>query len=172
MNLVKNNTFETNSSSIHSIVIPRNVNSYPNGDTFTFTPGNYGCEFAQYNFANYLYTAIICFDEYGEGVSRNYWEEKLSNILNTYYKNIVFEEPLKWSLGDDVYYECGIDHMDEMKDLLDTLDKDDELLLNSLMAGVVYTGNDNIYEDEDIFREAISKCENDEENYFVYHKGN
>lgn len=172
MKLIRRGTFETNSSSTHSIVIPRNVNSYPSGDTFTFTPGNYGWEFDKHNFANYLYTAIICFDEYGEDVSRNYWEEKLSNILNPYYKNIVFEEPSKWNLGDSVYYECGIDHMYQMKDLLDTLDKDDNLLLNSLMAGVVYTGNDNIYEDEDIFREAISECENDEENYFVYYKGN
>ena len=168
MKLVRNNTFETNSSSTHSIVIPRNVDSYPSGDTFTFTAGNYNWEFAQYNFANYLYTAIVCFDEYKDGISRNYWEEKLMNILSPYYKNIIFEEPEKW--GE--YYDCGIDHLCEVRDLLNELDKDDNLLLNSLMAGVVYTGNDNIYEDEDIFREAISECENDEENYFVYYKGN
>lgn len=197
MKKIRRGTFETNSSSTHSIVIPRKRKlPTPTGDEFTFETGWYQWEFANYNFADYLWTAILQLDNYyykNEGkdeciyvdswskkeykvYSINTWKEKIRSILSPYYTDIIFKMPKIEYYGEDGefwdYSDCSIDHVSETIELLDKLYNDEELLLNSILYGEVFTGNDNSYEDERIYDEDIREYEDDEDNYYVYYKGN
>ena len=189
---IRRGTFETNSSSTHSIVIPRKKEPIlsTENDLFVFDTGWYQWRFNKYDFANYLWTAILLFNRYYEDCNTYYidywskkefklhsvdeWKNKIRKILSPYYTNIIFKMPEIEYYGEKNwdYLDCSIDHVDRTIELLDKLYNDEKLLLNSILYGKVFTGNDNSYDYERIYDEEIGKYEADNENYFVYYKGN
>lgn len=171
MRKIRNKTFETNSSSTHCIAIPRN--NPPSSrylDRIVFSYDCYGWEFECRSFHDYLWTAILCFNESYESGWIEYthsleeWEEKIRKVLENDFSTIIFEYPEEGSY----YY---IDHDSELKDLLETLWNDEELLRDSILSGMVYTGNDNA---DDYYREDMYDFEKEQEELgsFVYYKGN
>ena len=132
----RNGVFETNSSSVHAIVINKQNMAVNNGSIVTVEPGDYGWEFEEYRTPsqkiNYLWTAIVDNDENLES-----WEEYLREALNL-SKGVVFISESKDSISDVV------DHAEELKDLLKTLRKDPELLMKFIFGdSYILTGNDN-----------------------------
>lgn len=141
MRQVRNGVFETNSSSIHSIAIPKNcVNKISN---IYFNIGEFGWSFNEEDPADYLYTAI-----YETSNTLAELEDKLSRLKDILeYNNIDYsfqevkcEEHNGWlSLDDDGY----IDHGFELKDFVNDLLNDGDKLIRFLSGGLVFTGNDN-----------------------------
>ena len=174
MKQIRKNVFETNSSSTHSIAIPKKVNNYVN--RINFYLGEYGWEDGEANPANYLYTALICLEDFDR-------LEHLKEILDHHNIEYRFEEPRKNSWG---YYDGNIDHSYELQDFLSAVFSDEELLLRYLTDGRVYMGNDNSNEYEDMCYCAYPTITNwdgssykkydnpnhDAENYDYFFKGN
>lgn len=145
---IRSNVFETNSSSTHSICIPKNTKTTVNHVNFTL--GDFGWENnTVYNTASYLYTAILSGYNYDEAMERL---DRLTDILNRHNITYKFEKP-KWEYDkyDGTRYlslNSGyIDHPWETHELVEALLDDEDMLLRYLSEGVVYTGNDN--EDND-----------------------
>ena len=135
---IRRGVFETNSSSTHSIAIPRNCTA-PN--CVYFREGEFGWEWDEVDAANYFYTAI-----YDTSETAAELEDKLKtlkDILNehdiefTFY-DVDFEERNGW-LSHDGY----IDHGYELKEFVDELLNDGDKLVRFLGGGLVFTGNDN-----------------------------
>lgn len=181
---VRNGVFETNSSSTHSICIPKKTNRT---DTYVeFGIGEYGWENMRVDDTpSYLYTAILCAYKYDEAMEKI---EKLKSILNNHSIGYSFEKP-KW---DDSwgyrYLENGyIDHDYETRDFIEAVLNNEDMLLRYLFDGVVYTGNDNqdcVPDGCDIADELMWGCDendkwvekpnphHDAEKYDYFHKGN
>lgn len=168
---IRRGCFETNSSSTHAICIPQSVN-IGRGYTMTFRVGRYGWEEDSDDGSDYLYTAIC--DRYGEDESKR--QEVLNHIrevLAPYDITCEFIEP-RWGYchnGEGRYLDSEygyIDHCGEFYDLMDELLTNDELLLRYLTGAIVYTGNDNSYD------ERIDNIINEYEGmgYYVFEKGN
>lgn len=168
---VRQSCFETNSSSTHAICIPQ-VATIGREYTMTFRVGRYGWEEDSDDGADYLYTAICT--RYGED------EEELQKALNhirevlaPYDIKCEFIEP-KWSFWRDgsgryLDSEYGyIDHECEFYPLMDELFSNNDLLVRYLSGSIVYTGNDNCYDNyiDDIVSEYEAK------GYYVFEKGN
>lgn len=145
---IRSNVFETNSSSTHSICIPKKTKTIVSHVNFML--GDFGWENdTVYDTASYLYTAILCGYNYDEAMEKL---NRLTDILNRHNIAYKFEKP-KWEY--DKYngtkylsWESGyIDHPRETNDLVESLLDDEDMLLRYLSEGVVYTGNDN--EDND-----------------------
>lgn len=190
MKIIRRGTFETNSSSTHSIVISTKKDKEDIYlSTFILRPDEYGWGVDKHDFASYLWTAILeISDYYGEEhhyednwckkvyevYTKDEWKDKIREVLSPYCKNIIFYEPEKETcIGDYVYYtNCSIDHVSELVELLEILYNDEELLFNSLINGKVYTGNDNDDLLHDMYGEEIREYKDDKDNYFTYYKGN
>ena len=56
---IRKGTFETNSSSTHSIAISKNKINIPTGSYINFRIGEYGWEENEYNFPSYMYTSLL-----------------------------------------------------------------------------------------------------------------
>jgi hypothetical protein len=168
---VRNGVFETNSSSTHSIVIPKkDVTEFPK--SIEFCQGDYGWEFEQYSLPNYLYTAIRNSRHVDEYI------EKLKSVLD--------KHNIEYTFNDS--YEGYIDHEYELEDFLEAVFSDEDLLLRCLFGNsAVYTGNDNSgYAEDDadgcmIAREEyydsdkneyVGNPYHDETKYDYFFKGN
>ena len=183
---VRNGVFETNSSSTHSICIPKKTNKT---DTYVeFGIGEYGWENRRVNDTpSYLYTAILSAYEYDETMEKL---EKLKSILNDRSIGYSFEKPVWCYYHDDGsrYLDNGyIDHSCETYDFVEAVLNDDEMLLRYLFDGVVYTGNDNQdcvpdgcniadeymwgYDENDKWVETPNPY-HDYENFDYFYKGN
>ncbi len=173
MKVIRNNVFETNSSSTHTIIIPRNKIKVESNNTKTIIAhiGEYGWEYHTYhNLLDYIYTAICCIydDKYKEYTS------KIDEIASKYNIKIEWEEPeFSYSYDDDgnvtyCYLDNGyIDHSDELEDFLTDLFADDSLVIDAIFSGYVNTGNDN----ED-YSEGWEDDEQTNEDCYYYYKGN
>lgn len=136
---VRKGVFETNSSSTHSIAIPRNCSSTIGG--ICFQVGEFGWGWESVDPADYFYTAIYTVSE-----TLAEAEEKicrLKDILNYYniefnFEDVECEEHNGW-LSFDGY----IDHGYELKDFVDELLNNGDKLVRFLSGGLVFTGNDN-----------------------------
>lgn len=142
---IRNSVFETNSSSTHSIAIPKN-GSAPN--YVSFHTDEFGWGFGEANAADYFYTAIYETSNFEEELNEKL--EKLKNILNEYGIEYDFKEPEThiWHDSydnkdylslDDGYIDHGFELRDFVNELLDNGDK----LIRFLDGGLVFTGNDN-----------------------------
>ena len=147
---IRRNVFETNSSSTHSIAIPKDTSKDYRGRTVYFYMGEYGWEFDEPDPASYLYTAINCFWASEPDIR----EEKLNFLKNTLEKHginytmpeVKFEEAWKNKETGRQYYnpEHGyIDHDHELGEFLEAVFRDEDTLLSFIFDGLVYTGNDN-----------------------------
>lgn len=177
---IRSSVFETNSSSTHSIAISKKPVVV--GKYISFNIGEFGWENDTADTADYLYTAIL------EQNNRDDLLDKLKNILDSYSIKYEFEEP-RWqesSDGEDKWLIYGyIDHSYELREFLDIILNDEELLMKYLFGdSTVYTGNDNqdphpngcniadeTYHDWST-NKMIENPYHDSENYFYFYKGN
>ena len=82
---IRSGVFETNSSSTHSIAIPKK--SVVAGEYISFSIGKFGWENDCVDTANYLYTAIL------EQNDRDELLDKLKDILNNHSIKYKFKKP-------------------------------------------------------------------------------
>lgn len=153
MRQIRSNVFETNSSSIHSIAIPR---SFPFCRYITFRIGEFGWGWDEVEPSDYFYTAIYETSDTKEEVEEKI--EKLKDILNSHHIEYDFEEANAKTWHSDYsnrdYYslEDGyIDHGNELKDFVTELLDDGDKLVRFLSGGLVFTGNDNSNTEERCF---------------------
>lgn len=161
MRQVRNNVFETNSSSTHSIAIPKNceTNNY-----ISFHVGEFGWGWEEVDPADYFYTAIYETSNTKEELQQKL--DKLSSILESRgisykffpvkYHTSVYNGTCYLSL-DDGY----IDHGSELTDFVDELLDDGDKLVRFLSGGLVFTGNDNSCTEEHCFIERDKEYLND-----------
>jgi len=135
---VRKGVFETNSSSTHSIAIPRDCGP---SNYISFNDGEFGWGFSQVNAADYFYTAI---HDTSETMAE--LEEKLSRL-----KDILNEYDIGYHFGDTnceenngwLSHDGYIDHGYELRDFVDELLNNGDKLVRFLSGGLVFTGNDN-----------------------------
>jgi len=165
---VRNNVFETNSSSMHSICISKKpvITDDINGKFVYFQPGEFGWEFEKYDDledkASYLYEAIT--DLYRD-------EKECSDVLNRLYETLgkygvscKFKAKKKDKYG---FTEGYIDHVDQTAEFLKAVLHSENRLLRFLFGdSFILTGNDNCYEDE------VPQYNVPESEYEIYYKGN
>lgn len=183
---IRKGVFETNSSSTHSIAIPRSCGT-PN--YMSFHVGEFGWAFEEVDAADYFYTALYTTSETITELEAK--TERLKDILRSYdieadFAYIECEERNGW-LSHDGY----IDHGYELKDFVDELLNDGNKLVRFLSGGLVFTGNDNsdteercfinrdeeYMDDYDWHNRKTFKIKNpyymsDWDNYEWYYKGN
>jgi hypothetical protein len=193
MRQIRNGVFETNSSSVHSIAIPR---SYDNINYISFHIDEFGWEWREVDPANYFYTAI-----YETSNSTSEVKEKIEKL-----KSILDSRGIEYRFGEVEYHiwhsdyankdylslDYGyIDHGNELTDFVDELLNDGDKLVRFLSRGLVFTGNDNsdaenrcfierdqeFLDDYDWQTKQEFKIENpyymsDHEDYEWYWKGN
>lgn len=176
---IRKGTFETNSSSTHSIAISKNKVTIPVGLYIHFRIGEYGWEEGEYNFADYLYTSLL-YNKDEEGFL------KLKSILDKWGVKYSFEKP-KWAYWGDYqeekYLDNGyIDHGYETFSIMREILDDEDLLARALFGdSSVYTGNDNSSEynsmcycaEEYAWEDGKKNNPNhDSEHYDYFFKGN
>lgn len=180
---IRNNTFETNSSSTHSICIPKNCTEYIKFVYFRFE--DFGWAFTHADPANYLYTAICeIYQDTEDYKERTEALDKLKSVLNKYKVEYRFEPIVtrnaSWNPNYS-YEDIGsIDHSAELYGMLNELLNDEELLMRYLTVGEVYTGNDNgdsseVWTDDEGVEHPVCDYawyEPDKENYTYFYKGN
>lgn len=180
---VRNNVFETNSSSTHSIAISKHPVVI--GKAISFRIGEFGWENDIANTADYLYTAIL------EQRNSNELLNKLKDILDKYSIEYHFEEP-EYQISSDGKYKWMkygyIDHGYELDEFLNAILSNEDLLMRYLFGNsTVYTGNDNqdcvpsgcniadeyTYEEDENGRYVeVLNPYHDPVNYEYFYKGN
>ena len=145
MKQIRQNVFETNSSSTHSIAIPKKCKA---PQSVNFYIDEFGWSFDEVDPVNYFYTAIYETSETKEEALEKI--EKLKSILEShgieYYFAKVKGHTRHSDYGDKEYFSLDygyIDHGDELKSFVDELLNDEDKLLRFLGGGLVFTGNDN-----------------------------
>mgnify|MGYP006921358735 CR=1 FL=1 len=147
--------FETNSSSTHSICIPKEDTEMELPKQLHLGLGEFGWECDTLDSiaekASYLYTGLTCNQRYEDIVS-------IIEILQGKGIGVTSEKE-----SDTKYFY--VDHSNEMQEFLDAVCSDEDKLLRFLFSPMAFiiTGNDNDDEDVDI---EVS-YEHDE-----YYKGN
>ena len=139
MRQIRNSVFETNSSSTHSIAIPRNCNNKIS--VISFHIGEFGWGFSEEDPADYFYTAI-----YQTSNSLSEVNEKLAKLKDILEDNNIeytFEEVNCEEHNGYLSFDGYIDHGYELKDFIDELLNNDGKLIRFLSGGLVFTGNDN-----------------------------
>ncbi len=151
---IRRNVFETNSSSTHSIAIPReHAKKYPN--VIHFGIGEFGWGFAEENPADYLYTAIL--DYYHNTEEREAKLAELKAALDAYDIRYTMQEPKFEVYSEDpsktyLNWDCGfIDHSEDLGEFLNAVFANAETLLDFAFYGLVFTGNDNSDAEERAF---------------------
>lgn len=140
---IRSGVFETNSSSTHSIAIPRSCIAT---DYVNFRTDEFGWSFAEVDAADYFYTAIYETSETEAEVNEKI--ERLKNILNENGINYKLRKPKThtstYDNKDYFYLDDGyVDHGYELKDFVNELLNDGDKLIRFLSGGLVFTGNDN-----------------------------
>jgi len=152
---IRNSVFETNSSSTHSIAIPRDCDK---SNYFSFNIDEFGWGWNEADPADYFYTAIYATsDTYEEAEDKM---SKLKDILDSHGVEYDFGEVEAHVWHSDYdnkdYFSLDngyIDHSYELKDFVDDLLDNEYKLLRFLSGGLVFTGNDNSDAEERCFIE-------------------
>lgn len=142
---IRYNTFETNSSSTHSLAVPKKVEHIPSDIRFHF--GDFGWELEDdIDPANYLYTGIVTNSQ----EIREKYLPKLKEVMernNIKAKYADYElSSYKWDGKTEYYVSSGygyVDHDDALVPFLEWLFEDDNRVLRFISDGLVFTGNDN-----------------------------
>lgn len=148
MKQIRKGVFETNSSSTHSIAIPKeHAKEYPN--VIHFGIGEFGWAFTEEDPADYLYTAILA--HYHNPNERAEKLDRLKAVLEAHDIRYTMDRPIFWD-SDVRYLDNGyIDHDEDLGEFLDAVFVDDETLLDFIFYGLVFTGNDNSDEEQRTF---------------------
>lgn len=145
---IRQNVFETNSSSTHSICIAKNAELIiPKKLHFSF--GEFGWEYDTLNSAgrkaDYLYTGLFANERISD-------IKKVGEILKAKGIDISFEKAT-YKKGSTYSYNSGyIDHSNELNEFLDAVCDNEETLFQFLFSPLsfIITGNDNSDMDVDI----------------------
>lgn len=177
---IRNNVFETNSSSTHSICIAKKPVD-ADGCHVDFYIGEFGWSYDEVDPGDYLYTSILMFDDWKELLG------KLKDILDCHTISYTFERPI---FDEDGWLENGcVDHGGETREFIEAVLNDEDMLMRLLFGNsVVYTGNDNesmedkcysaeptiwVYDSwSDYDGKQIPNPNHDEEKYDYFFKGN
>lgn len=142
---VRKGVFETNSSSTHSIAIPKDCTMT---DYVSFRTDEFGWGLEEADAADYFYTAIYETSYNEEELNEKL--EKLTSILDEHGIRYKFREPETHIWHDDYEnrdYLClddgYIDHGGELRDFVNELLDNGNKLVRFLSGGLVFTGNDN-----------------------------
>ena len=131
---IRNSVFETNSSSTHSIAIPKSVSEYSRYMQFEF--GEFGWGEEEVDQLDYFYTALY----------ELYSGEELQQHLNQ-LEDILSRHGIEYTMADrniSRFYNCAyIDNASNLRQLVDELFLDEDKLLRFLTCGLVFTSNDN-----------------------------
>jgi len=188
---IRSSVFETNSSSTHSIAIPR---SYEPTNNVSFYIGEFGWGFEEVDAADYLYTAIYELSETESEAKEKI--KRLKDILNergiSYHFGRVESHIWHSEYEDKDYFSLDngyIDHGYELRDFVEELLNNGDKLVRFISGGLVFTGNDNsdsngfisrneeFIEDYDWHTNTITRDKNqyymsNHEDYEWYYKGN
>lgn len=145
MRTVRYNTFETNSSSTHSLAVPKKVGRIPSDVRFHF--GDFGWQLEDgIDPADYLYTGIVT----GSQEIREKYLPKLKEVMerNNIKAKYADYELSSCKLDGKTEYYVGscygyVDHEDALVPFLEWLFEDDNRVLRFISDGLVFTGNDN-----------------------------
>lgn len=145
MKTIRYNIFETNSSSTHSLAVPKKVGHIPSDVRFHF--GDFGWHLEDdIDPADYLYTAIVT----GSSEIRNKYLPKLKEVMerNNIKAKYADYELSSYKCGDNIEYYVDsnygyVDHSCELESFLEWLFEDDNRVLRFISDGLVFTGNDN-----------------------------
>lgn len=177
MKIVRNNVFETNSSSTHVLAIIKE-NNYNLPQSITFRMDDFGWDYNVYydmqSKADYLFTVI----EYADKEKELEWLNKLRDILTKH--NIKCE----FKVNDDGYVDHGTAAFYFVEQLLADEDKLFRFLFDD--RSYISTGNDNelgfyvvgvgtpddYYDDDYNCSEWYNKVKEQEEKFEFYWKGN
>ena len=153
---IRNGTFETNSSSVHTLVIG---NEKPHIQPMDFETDEYGCEHNVISDpkgrAKYFYTALLEYHPLSERslhylLPDGYWRDRDVNTDTEYAIEIT-----RCMLPTEIHDKClfsdglgvwdGIDHTDELRDLIEDFAKHPDKFLRFIFSddSCIYTGNDN-----------------------------
>lgn len=142
---IRSSVFETNSSSTHSIAIPRNCVPV---NHVSFFIDEFGWGFEEVDAADYLYTAIYELSETESEAKEKI--KRLEDILNEHGISYLFGrvESHIWHDNyenkDYLSLDNGyIDHGYELKDFVEELLNNGDKLVRFISGGLVFTGNDN-----------------------------
>ena len=150
---IRNAVFETNSSSIHSLCIPRDV-PYKVPKYVNFYLGRYGWgPDIETNPGNYLYTYLMLTED----------KKRIKQLENILYKHgaehVSFEPPKK-----EAWYDFYIDHAPESENWVNSLFADEDKLLRHLFTpgAVIFITNDNSPDKKMMRKIGKAKEHNDE----------
>ena len=153
MKQIRRSVFETNSSSTHSIAIPKKCDPI---NYTSFHIGEFGWGWEEVDAADYLYTAIYELSETESEAKENI--EKLENILKENGINYKFGKVKTHTWHSECFdrdfygLDDGyIDHAYNLKELVEELLNDADKLIRFLSGGLVFTGNDNSNTEERCF---------------------
>lgn len=142
---IRRGVFETNSSSTHSIAIPKQCTKT---NYMSFNIGEFGWGWDEVDPADYLYTAIYELSETEDEAKEKI--ERLESILKEngvdYKLGKVKAHTWHSEYSDRDFYSLDdgyIDHAGELKELVDELLNDGDKLIRFISGGLVFTGNDN-----------------------------
>ena len=177
--VTRRNLFETNSSSVHAIVVNKEAEIDLFVDSIVFTPGEYGWQKRTYTSiqdrASYLWSAILTcsYDSSGldpEDYYNNRTREWIDYITNTLKETLtsLYPSSIKfiWPKTDCIS-DFYIDHSEDLRDWLDMIHNDKQYLIQYLLGSdsSIHTGNDN---DSDDYPDLPAI--NDSSNYSIYRK--
>lgn len=171
---IRRNVFETNSSSVHSIVVcnealPDNCSSF-----IFFQLGEFGWSMGVLDDtlerASYFYTAACELRQHDVA-------NEIIDLLAPFGIECMFDEENEPDYtnydGFNALNNGGIDHVDECQEFVDALMNDGEMLAHFLLddRSFVITGNDNC---DDIDREWMENKERKADSYAhtTFYKGN
>ena len=171
---IRRNVFETNSSSVHSIVVCNEALKDNHAPFVFFRLGEFGWSMDflddSWERASYFYTAACALRQHDV-------RDEIINLLEPLGIDCVFDEenPPQYDEYNRFYYldNGGIDHVDGCRDFVNALMKDGEMLARFLLddRSFVVTGNDNC---DDIDREWLENKEAIADAYAhtTFYKGN
>lgn len=153
MKKIRKNTFETNSSSTHSLAVPtKRLNRSELPSHIDFHLGEFGWDFVEVNAADYFYTWL--FNHYKNNkVLLSEKINKLDSILHEYGITATYETEHEftdrflnesWTRIDTGY----IDHTEDLEEHFEKMLEHKAALIKFLCMGRVFTGTDNCNDKE------------------------
>lgn len=142
MRQIRNGVFETNSSSTHSIAIPKQQISKRRPSAMHFGIGEFGWAHEEADPADYLYTAILA----QKPDKRRELLQQLKEVLESNNITYTMQAPKFWrseGVEGDFLDNGYIDHSEDLGEFLTAVFQTPETLLNFIFEGLVFTGNDN-----------------------------
>ena len=170
---IRINCFETNSSSLHSLVVAsgnRHVPDYMTKELIKVTGGEFGWEWDVHRDPetklNYLYTGLKSFIDSDDSEDVKKYSSILEKVKNA-LESVGIQ--VEWSQKEDGYYSNGyIDHVSRIRDFLGFIGESEDNILDFIFDdnSAISTGNDNEDTDnpQDITPEGV--------DYVEFYKGN